>query len=337
MIVALDGTPLTLTSGGLKRYTEELHRALQNTFPEDNYHVVSDQLAPPRNPLERRWWMIGLPLRLLRIRADVFHGTNFAVPYLPVCPSVMTVHDTSPWLDPAWHANADRVRRRAPMLIRLGLATMLIVPCKAIANEVKQLFRLHPDRVAVISDAAAPGLKRTEPYTERPYFLFVGTIEPRKNVPLLIEAWRTVREHHDVDLIVAGRRRADGPVLTKQPGLHLLGEVSEPDLARLYSGSIALVYPSSYEGFGLPVVEAMQCGCPVIASRNPALMETSGGAAIHVDPPDLPAVMSLLFANAEVRRHRAALSLMRARDFSWEHTARLTREVYAEAIRRFSV
>jgi glycosyltransferase involved in cell wall biosynthesis len=334
MIVALDGTPLTLTSGGLRRYTGELHRALQSTFPEDSYHVLSDQLTPPRNPFDRRWWSIGLPRRLLRLGAHVFHGTDFAVPYLPVCPSVMTVHDLSPWLNPAWHSNAGRVRRRAPLLIRLGIATMLVVPCKAIAQQAAATFQIHPDRIAIVPEAAAPNLQQTTPYESgRPYFLFVGTVEPRKNIPALIEAWRSMQDR--ADLIIAGRHRPDAPKLPEEAGLHILHEVSEGSLAPLYSGAIALVYPSAYEGFGLPILEAMQCGCPVVASRDPALMETSGGAAIHVDEAELPEVMSVLLANSDLRAHRASLGLIRARDFSWEHTARLTREVYAEAIRRF--
>ena len=98
-------------------------------------------------------------------------------------------------------------------------------------------------------------------------------------MPAAIEAWRRVRESHDVDLVVAGRRRSDGPVITEEPGLRILGEVPNEELPSLYSGALACVYPTEYEGFGLPVLEAMQCGCPVITSLDPAVMEVSAGVA----------------------------------------------------------
>jgi hypothetical protein len=114
MKIALDATPLSIPSGGVRRYTEELSRALAENFPEDEFWLLSDQRfelpfsAPPnlkmgqgpRNLLERRWWLWGLQVEISRIGIDVFHGTDFAVPYLPVRPSVLTLHDLSPWMDP---------------------------------------------------------------------------------------------------------------------------------------------------------------------------------------------------------------------------------------------
>lgn len=336
MIAALDATPLTLSSGGLKRYVAELHAALCREFSEDAFHLLSDQLQPPENWLDRRWWSIGLPRALRRLGAGVFHGTDFAVPYRRVCASVMTIHDCSPWMDAAWHHSAGRVRRRTPLLIRAGLPSMIIVPTEAVKRQVVQLFRIPPSRVAAVPEAAAPHLKRVDaPPPARPYFLFVGTLEPRKNIRALVAAWRQVRARYDVDLVIAGRRRADGPVLVPGDGLMVRGEVAEDELARLYSGAAALVYPSHYEGFGLPVVEAMQCGTAVIASRDPALMEVSGGAAVHVTDVDLPAAMERLLVDPAERACRTERSLARAKDFSWQRTARLTREVYAEAMRRF--
>ena len=142
MRVAIDATPLTLSSGGLRRYAEELSVALAESFPQDEFFLVSDQrfhmphTVPanlrrgegPHNPPERRWWLWGLDRELQRLKAGVFHGTDFAVPYLPRRPSVLTLHDLSPWMDAAWHANAGRVRRRTPLVIGLGFATMVVTP-----------------------------------------------------------------------------------------------------------------------------------------------------------------------------------------------------------------
>jgi glycosyltransferase involved in cell wall biosynthesis len=216
---------------------------------------------------------------------------------------------------------------------------MIITPTEAVRRQVLNLFQVARQRVCTIPEAASPHLRpvlRRE--GGRPYFLFVGTLEPRKNVTILINAMRIVRQRFDVDLVIAGRRRQDAPIIPHEPGLVLQGEVPENELAGLYSGAVACVYPSLYEGFGLPVLEAMQCGAAVIASRDPALLEVSGGAAIHVDATDVrgwsQAMLGLL-ENPEELQRRRQMGLQRADCFSWTRTAQLTREVYAEAIGQF--
>jgi glycosyltransferase involved in cell wall biosynthesis len=171
---------------------------------------------------------------------------------------------------------------------------------------------------------------------ERPYFLFAGTLEPRKNLEMLLDAWRSLRGTCEVDLVLAGRRRDDGPVFRDEPGLRILGEVTDAELTALYRDALAFIYPSHYEGFGLPVLEAMQWGTVVIVSGDPALLEVGGDAAIRADSSrDLALVMRALISQpALVAVHRAK-SLARARNFSWRDTARATRAVYGEAIARF--
>ena len=169
---------------------------------------------------------------------------------------------------------------------------------------------------------------------ETPYFLFLGTLEPRKNLPALVEAWRGLRRRHEVDLLLAGRRRADCPLLPGEPGLRFLGEVPDEELSTLYSGALALVYPSLYEGFGLPVLEAMQCGACVIASH--AVAEAGGDAAVYADSvEDLTRAMLRAVEDPVWRADCRARSLAHAREFSWERTARQTRQVYEEAMKRF--
>jgi glycosyltransferase involved in cell wall biosynthesis len=335
VIAAIDATPLTISSGGVRRYTEELLRALRTNFPEDEFYGISDQLQTVRG-LNRRWWTIGVQRARVSRPWDVFHGTDFSVPYLPLKPSVMTLHDLSPWLDRSWHHGAGRVRRRAPFLIKLGIATMVITQTEVVRKQAIDHFRIPPNRVVAVHIAASEMFRPVNSSrSERPYFLYVGTIEPRKNVPALVSAWREVRQRHDVDLVIAGRRREDGPEIAPEPGLRLLGEMPDQDLPRLYSGAVACVYPTLYEGFGLPVLEAMQCGTPVITSEDPAVMEVSAGAALHVPPERLTEAMELLMAAPAERQRRRAMSLRRAADFSWSATARQTRDVYYEAIRRF--
>ena len=349
MRVAIEAASLGLSSGGLARYTGELSLALARCFPDDEFFLVSDQPfrmpdepppnlkrgGGPRNSMERRWWIWGLYREMSRLGADLIHGPDFAVPYIPRRPSVLTLHDLSPWMNRRWHHAAKRVRRRTPVLLDLGIATMVITPGEAVRKQAIERFRLHPDRVVAVPEAPAPWFHRVEtapPAT--PYFLSVGTLEPRKNLPSLVDAWREVRRHHAVDLVVAGRRRADAPPIAEEPGLRLTGELPDDQLPGLYSGALALVYPSLYEGFGLPVLEAMQCGAGVIASS--AVAEAAGDAAVYADDTE-SLVLAMLEAIERPQwiAERRALSLARAGEFSWERTARLTREVYEEARRRF--
>lgn len=349
LTIALDATPLTVPTGGVRRYTLELARALAVEFPDDQYWLLSDQMFPqpipfpnnlhcgegPRTRAGRKWWLWGLEREMSRHAVDLFHGTDFAVPYLPRRTSVMTLHDLSPWMYS--RPESSRVRRRTPLLLRLGLASMVITPSEAVRRAAIERFRLNPDRVVAVPLAAGPIFRPVEVAPTRPYFLFVGTLEARKSLTRLIEAWREVRKRHNVDLVLAGRARADFPAPAEEPGLRLLGAAPESDLAGLYSGALAIVYPSLYEGFGLPVLEAMQCGAVVVTSRDPAIREVSAGAAIYVDAEDTKALAEALAAVATAPDSFSELrkrALARSRDFTWARTARRTREVYDVARRR---
>ncbi len=352
MTVGLDATPLSISTGGVARYTLELSRALAERDPADEIWLLSDQpftipvgIPPnvhrgdrPRNLIGRKWWLWGLQQEMMRRRVDLFHGTDFSVPYLPWRPSVMTVHDLSPWLDRTWQPHASRIRRRTPLLLRTGLATMVITPSEAVRRSAMEKFRLPADRVLAIPLAASEHFRPVacEP-PAIPYFLFVGTIEPRKNLARSIEAWREVRKSYAVDLVIAGRVRGDFAIAA-EPGMHLRGAVPEEGLPPLYSGALAVIYPSLYEGFGLPVLEAMQCGAVVITSKDPAISEVAGDAAVRVDAEDtrqLAEAMRSVAAAPENFADFRSRGLARAKCFSWRRTADRTREVYDAAIRVF--
>jgi glycosyltransferase involved in cell wall biosynthesis len=351
MRVALDATPLTLSSGGLRRYVVELSRSLAESFPDDEYWLVSDQpfsLEEPNPPnlrvgpqpngwLERRWWSWGLPRAVKHIRADLFHGTNFEVPYAGRTPAVLTLHDLSPWLNRAWHAHADRVRRRTPWLIRLRRACLILTHTEAVRRQAIERFGLAPERVIAVPLAAARCFRPAPGPIREPYFLFVGTLEPRKNVPFLVEVFAELRRVHPAELLLVGRRRPDFSGLPAADGIRWLGEISDDELAGLYSGAIAFVYPSLYEGFGLPVLEAMQCGAAVVASRDAAIQEVAGDAALLVDAHDVRAWVEALLALMErpdLRADYRERSLRRAAGFTWEKTAQRTHQAYVEALRQ---
>lgn len=345
MTVALDATPLAgAPIGGLARYTSQLVEALARDFPADQFLLLSDQPFslpcsapnlragdPPHNLIERRWWTFGLPREIRRHSADVFHGVDFAVPFPPTVPAVMTVHDlspwrTDPWVDPAWRARAARVRKRVPWMLRTRAAAHVITPSEAIRREVISFFHLDPARVTAIPLAAAPYFSPRPHTPARPYFLFAGMHEPRKNLAAILDAWTLVRQTHDVDLVLAGPHRDDFHLPPPQPGLHRRGIVSDDELATLYSGAIALLYPSHYEGFGLPVLEALQCGTPAIISHDPALIETAGEAAIATS--DLRSAMQSLLDDPVLRATLKTRALARASHFSWQRTARATHDLY---------
>src|ERR1017187_866286 len=219
MRVAIDATPLTLSSGGLRRYTLELSAALAENFPQDEFFLVSDQPfhmpesalsnlqrgGGPRDPAERRWWLWGLNRELQRLGAELFHGTDFAVPYITRRPSILTLHDLSPWMNAAWHSDAARGRQRTPFRPDPRRPAMIVPPSEAVRKQAIERFRIHPDRIRAIPHAASACFR---PRSARdsvaappgpPYFLYAGTLEPRKNIPGLLAAWREVRRLHLVD------------------------------------------------------------------------------------------------------------------------------------------
>ena len=239
--------------------------------------------------LERRWWSWGLQGEISRLGIDVFHGTDFAVPYLPLRPSVMTLHDLSPWLDPGWHAESDRIRNRTPMLLRLGLATMVITPSEAIRRAAIERFHLQRDRVVAVPHAASR-------------MLFVRhRAPPRTILPISVRRHARAEKKHRLDArrVAGASPRSSHRSGPGRPPPRGLSRDSRPSpvcdcrasrprrtCRALYSGAIACLYPSYYEGFGLPVLEAMQCGAVVIASRDPAIIEVAGDGAMLLDVGD---------------------------------------------------
>ena len=210
---------------------------------------------------------------------------------------------------------------------------MVITPTEAIRREAIDAFGLPPGTTVAVPLAASDIFRPVvNDFPVRPYFLYVGTIEERKNVGLIVRCWRQVRRTLDVDLVIAGRVR--DPIDLE--GATVLGAVPDEQLPGLYAGAVATLYPSSYEGFGLPVLEAMQCGSMVITSRDPAIREVAGEGALQLEIGHEAAwVEAMISAMAQpVRALWRERGLRRAAEFSWDQTARRTREVYVEALRR---
>lgn len=359
MRIALDSTPLIKPAGGIPRYVVELSLALARGFPGDEIHLLSDQpdlhvdprlaalpnviLDPSGGPrFFGKWWSAGLPWELKRRKIDVFHGTDFAIPYLPVAPSVMTVHDLSPWKpEPIRPPGSERVRSRAPKLC--GPARRIITPTAAVARDLEATFRIPPEKITAVhhgvrSDFNLPSdgfvTEQLQKHgVESPFVLYVGSSEPRKNLAFLEAAFGPVRERNPrVILVEAGPDQS----AESTPGITRIGPLDEKQLSVFLSQTSAFLYPSLYEGFGLPVVEAMQAGAPVIASDDEAIVEAAGGAALHLSPDDPAAwTQAILQAleDAQWAREMKRRGVARASELSWERCALRTRAVYEQAIR----
>ena len=359
-----------MPTGGIRRYVVELAKALALQFPEDDYLLLSDQAGwrlpdeiarlpnvssplPPATGWRRKWWSLGLPWALFRENVDVFHGSDYSIPYLPLKPTVLMIHDLSPWkrgiLAPG---GSERIRARSRHLARL--ATMIVTPSEAIRREARAYFGLPSSVIAVTPLAAGDGMSPVSESTavrqleesdiNTPYLLYLGSLMKRKNIPTLIEAWRRAKTRvPGLALVVVGAPGDLDISSMREPDLHVVGPLSDKDAAGLLSGAAAFVYPSLYEGFGLPVLEAMQAGTPVIASKDPAVMEVAGGAAFHVDvgsandlcAAELSAAIVAIVSRPGLREQFVEKGRQRASRYSWQATAVTTHAAYAEAIRRF--
>ena len=322
MRVALDVSPLRLTRAGSARYVEGLRTHLRG-------HVEVTELAwggSGRATAALRdgvWYPLGLP-RAAR-RADVLHCPTFRAPFRSSVPLVVTVLDLAvlrhPELFNRWNATYSRVI--VPRVVRA--ARRLIAISEFTKAEVVELLGVDPSRIEVIGVPPPDGLSPAGVRAEGDYVLAVGTLEPRKNLARAAEA----AERAGAELRVVG---AQGWGDVEANGVRWLGEVDDAELARLLRGARALVYPSLYEGFGIPILEAMSVGTPVVTSRGGATEEVAGGAAVLVDPHD-PSSIAAGIEEADRRRDELrALGLARAAEFAWDDVARRTVDVYRAAL-----
>jgi glycosyltransferase involved in cell wall biosynthesis len=373
MHIGLDGIPLNEPMTGVGHYTLELARALAVCSPSDEFEIASplsfwplmdqesERPLPPNlsmvqvevNAFSKHWWTIGLPRYIKRKSFTLFHGTNYDVPLWKRCPTVLTIHDLSLLLHPLTHepGRVRRARRRLPLMARV--ATMIITPTESVRGEVCAHFKVSPEKVVAVPEAPRENFRpinasqservRKRLGVEDEFLLFVGTIEPRKNLRVLVQAFKEVTRAMDArpQLVIAGKKgwlTEDLFVELNASGVAervlFTGYLPDEDLCALYSSCKAFVYPSLYEGFGLPPLEAMACGAPVIASRIPSLVEVTGPAA-RLFAPDNPTELAqhliTLLADETQRRHLSSLGRKRAAEFSWHQTALKTLEVYAEA------
>jgi glycosyltransferase involved in cell wall biosynthesis len=370
MRIAIDAHSVGARLAGNETYAVNLIEALAEIDQSNQYTLyVTKQSAVER--FANRWPnfkvqrtlphtpLVRIPLTLSReLRrhpVDVLHVQYTAPPFAP-CPIVVTIHDLS------FEHLPETFNRRSWMQLRLTVrhtarrAAQITTLSEYSRQDISQTYGIDPGIITVTQAAAAPMFKRVNNETELQrvretygidgdYILSLCSIQPRKNLQRLIEAYSLLRRLHPEGklptLVLAGKRGwLENETMQAARGdessgnIRFTGYVADEQLNALYSGAICFVYPSYFEGFGLPILEAMKCGTPVIAGNRTSIPEVAGEAALLFDPFDVHSLVAALKRVLDDSEYRAALGakgLQRASEFSWQTTARLTLDAYQRA------
>jgi alpha-1,3-rhamnosyl/mannosyltransferase len=358
--VGFDGRTLTSPAAGVRRYVQELTYALLQ-LGEPLQLVALGGSGPMPPPIQRQpepwhpptnlgWTLVGLRRAAHSAALDVYHGPAYTAPAWGVHPLVLTIHDVSYARTPEWYPYRRDFARRWFYRASAVAADRIITDSRFSQREITAAYGIDDSRIRVIplgvSSRFTPanGGDSARTAAGASYVLHVGDLHPRRNLGVALDAVLRLRAEEralaDLTLVVAGVDRGVVSELAQRAAasghpqaLVARGPVEEAELLRLYRGAAALVYPSQYEGFGLPILEAMACGIPVLASRTPSAEEVGGDAALLLPPDDagawtsaLRGVLSDAHCSADLRQRGAA----RAALFTWSRTARATYEVYRE-------
>jgi glycosyltransferase involved in cell wall biosynthesis len=367
MRIAFDGTTLTPGRTGVGYYTEHLlhHLAREVESTGDELVVISNQAIDVSQPLPRHvrvydklrfplrvGWMQLLAGRVLNdIRADVAHFTNGMIPLGTSAARVVTIHDMSLKLYPECHPMRRRLINRPLSTLAANVADAIVAVSHSARRDLLAFHNIPEERITVLYEAAGPAFTVIDDEVKRArirmryalperFALYVGAIEPRKNLPRLVEAFAAARNvgipHELVCVGPYGWSSRDLYAYVDRLGMrravHFTGYVPAEDLPVIYNLSEFFVFPSIYEGFGLPVVEAMACGTPVITSNTSSLDEIAATAALTVDPYEVEALtraIVLLAGDAGLRHALSQRGLARAREFSWARSAKEMLALYA--------
>jgi glycosyltransferase involved in cell wall biosynthesis len=363
MRVGIDARLVYYRQAGISQYTLRLLEELAAIDKEDEFTIFQSRKdravlvdqpnfrkrplwTPPHHRLEQ----FLLPLELAAIDLHVLHSPDFIPPFRRNCKSVITVHDLNFLLYPdfltpesaSYYGQIDQAVRRCDHIIAVSESTK---------RDIIHLTGAPEDKITVVYEAAHPIYRPLQDQSkaqetkrrfriETDFILFVSTIEPRKNVPTLLKAYKQLLDSYraEVDLALAGEKGwlfDQVYKLVDELGIgqrvHFLGRVSSEDLLELYNAAQLLVHPAFYEGFGLPPLEAMACGTPVVVSNTSSLPEVVGDAALLVDPTEvdeMTVAIWRLLSDPALRRELSEKGLKRARLFSWRKAARQTLKIY---------
>jgi len=371
MRIGIDLSPAVYRRAGIGRYAHELALALCQSAPQNEYVAIYNRLtsdAEPPEPLNRlpstvipwrdkSWRARVLVAQYMRQSQDhllpdidIFHGTDHLLPYLKQTATVFTVHDLT-YLLTDTHATLNSLFLKLAMPRFLAETEAIITPSESTKLDLLRHYHVPSGKVNVIPEGVDPRFFIREPgavewvrrkyHLPKSFLLTVGTIEPRKNHSRLLEARLRLSEFGvDAPLVIAGkagwRSAAIFERLSRLEQQHLiqyLGFVDDRDLPALYQAATTFIYPSLYEGFGLPVLEAMASGTPVVTSSTSSLPEVAGEAAILINPCETEQIAQAirqLLAKPELRNELQHKGLLQARSLTWDKTAVETLKVYSQ-------
>lgn len=374
--IALDLHTLTQLMQGSRTYALHLARRLPGLAPDSDFlfHLPAQRLehlpanspdalplnAPNvltrRTPASRAARLLSFGARLALDRADLLHCQYLSPPLLP-CPCVLSVHDVLHESHPEFYPGGMRLLMRRLYPAAARSAAMVLTCSEHSRREIIRRYGVDERRVQAVPLAAGGEFRPARSEAEREearavaaryglrgrYVLFVGRVEPKKNIAALVRAFRALAAEQRGGLTLAVAGMAD-PLFFPQleedlrrsgPGVVLTGRVAPEDLPHLYRGAELFAFPSFAEGFGLPPLEAMACGVPVVCSSATSLPEVLGDAGILVAPEDeaaLSRAMARLLADGELRTRLAAQGISRSSLFSWDRTARATLDAYRRVL-----
>jgi len=353
MIIGIDTQSTLGRKTGIGRYTAGLLAALRETGSGHEYVALqSDRDLVMRTDRRLRWQQFELPRRARAAGAALLHVTGFDAPVWKPCPVVLTVHDLIGSLFPHHLPPVSRMywARWLPFTVRL--ADAVIVNSETTRRDLERLTQIPQNKVVVVPWGVD---KRFHPQPEpivsacrtryalpERFVLNVGTLEPRKGIDTLIEAFAPLAHRYPHDLVLAGQRGWSWQPILDRIAAHNLGDrvhvldyVPDDDLPPLYAAATIFSFPSRYEGFGFPVLEAMACGTPVVCSNAASLPEVVGRSALLVPPDDAPALTVALeraAADTKLSDMLCRRGLEQARKFTWERTAQATLTVYRQVM-----
>ena len=348
--------------GGIGTYTQGLLVALQQLgYPVTVLHAgrseVEDEISLPGARLLPGLLTLGqleIAIQAQRHGLQLIHDPTGSAPlYLTSARRVATIHDVIPYVYPETSTRLDWLIYHIWLPLAVRRLHAIITDSQASKRDIVLHLPVHPEKIMVIPAAASahyrpmPG-EAIEPALQRygvtsPYILYVGSLESRKNLPRLLQAYAKLREwSQQWHLVIVGARKWKyTPIfetvqqLDLQSHVHFTGYVEEEDLPALYNGADLFMFPSLYEGFGLPVLEAMACGTPVVTSNSSSLPEVAGDAALLVDPYDVDAIagaMQRVLAKPDLAGEMREKGLANAAQYTWERTARETIAVYEKVL-----
>ena len=336
MNVLIDGRPLVGQRTGIGVHTAEIARRLPSPpliashAPVENRDGIERcrfRVDPAINGIA--WQQFVLP----RIDADVLWGPHGTLPVASKIPAVVTVHDFSSITMPGRHRLKTIASFNLFIARSLDRARRVAAVSRAVADEAIRWFGVPRSKVELVPNGVDNFFTpAAEEGAEGDYILYAGTIEPRKGIDLLVSTWESLPEPRP-RLVLCG---AEGWRVPVPPGVERTGYVTREQLRELYRRALLFVYPSRYEGFGMPPLEAMACGAPVIATRTGAIPDYAGDAAIVIEPGDRTALREAIVRilhDRALRRELRARGPVRARQFGWDTSARTMSDLLTEAAR----